>query len=254
MQRILILIAVALLTAGCATNGQKVSQGDPWEPYNRGMTTFNNGVDRVLLKPLAKGYRFITPDPLERGFSNMFSNLNTPVVLVNNLLQGKPGAALSDTGRFLVNSTIGIAGLFDPASHMGLEKHNEDFGQTLAVWGVASGPYLVLPFWGPTTLRGAVGTVPDQLLHGRNLIDESSIRDKLVVLQIIQTRASLLSLDEQIAASNDPYIFVREAILQRRNFLIYDGQPPEPVDEFELEEGFDEDLDELDALDELDDL
>lgn len=251
MQRILILIALALLSVGCAANGQKVSQGDPWEPYNRGMNKFNNGVDRVLLRPLAVGYRFVTPDPVERSFANLFSNLNTPVVLVNNLLQGKPGAALSDTGRFLINSTIGIAGLFDPATHMGLEKHNEDFGQTLAVWGVASGPYVILPFWGPTTLRGAIGTAPDQLLHGRNLTDGSSIRDKLLVMQIIQGRASLLSLDEQVAASNDPYIFVREAILQRRNFLIYDGQPPEPVDEFELEEGFDEDLDELDALDDL---
>ncbi|MEL7310436.1 MAG: VacJ family lipoprotein [Pseudomonadota bacterium] len=242
------VIAAALLVglSACASQGEKISTGDPWEPVNRSIYGFNNGLDRVLLKPLAKGYRFITPDPVERGVSNVFANLSTPITMVNNLLQGKPVDALSDAGRFLLNSTVGIAGIFDPATAAGLDKHSEDFGQTMAVWGVPSGPYIVLPFWGPSTVRGGVGLIPNQLLHGRNLIDDTGIRDKSFILQIIQARASLLALDGQIAASNDPYIFVREAYLQNRNFVIYDGQPPEPEDEFELEEGFDDDLDSFD--------
>lgn len=238
------LVALAGLTlAGCASTGEKVSMGDPWEPYNRRVNSFNNGVDRVLLKPLAKGYKFITPDPVERGVSNVFSNLRTPISIVNNLLQGKPGSALSETGRLVVNSTIGLAGIFDPASAMGLDQKSEDFGQTMAVWGVPSGPYFVLPFWGPSTVRSAVGLLPNQLAHGRNFF-ETGVRDKLLISEIITGRASLLALDSQIAASNDPYIFVREAYLQNRNFVIYDGNPP--IEEDEFEDDFDEDLDSFD--------
>ena len=235
-------LALAATLAGCAGTGGTIPDSDPWEGYNRGMNGFNNVADRILLKPLAQGYRFIMPDIAERGVSNMFSNLGTPVDAVNNLLQGKPVSALSDVGRLVVNTTFGLGGLFDPASEMGLVNHNEDFGQTLAVWGVPAGPYVVLPFMGPTTVRDGFGMIPDQLLDGRNLIDDSGIEDKLIVTQIISGRASLLALDDQVAASNDPYIFVREAILQRRNFLIYDGNPPEDEEEFEIEDDFDADL------------
>ncbi|MEM7612021.1 MAG: VacJ family lipoprotein [Pseudomonadota bacterium] len=236
-----IVIALAILN-GCASNPPTEPTKDPWEGFNRGVTSFNNGADKVLIKPLAKGYRFVTPDLVERGVSNVFSNLGYPAVAFNNLLQGKGKTALADTGRFLINSTIGVAGIFDVASTMGLEENNEGFGQTLATWGVPSGPYLVLPFLGPSTLRGAFGLPVDQALDMRNYLNNTGLEDKLLVLQIISIRAGLLPLDEQIEAANDPYIFVREAYLQRQNFLIYDGEPPEDEEEFEIEDDFDADL------------
>ena len=239
----LMTLAAALL-AGCASN-QTVPEGDSWEGLNRGIYAFNDGVDRILLKPLARGYRFVTPDPVERGISNVFSNLAYPRVIVSNALQGKGKDALSDTGRFLLNSTIGVAGIFDVATPMGLEAHNEDLGQALAVWGVPSGPYVVLPFLGPSTLRDGLSMIGDQGLHLRNYIEERSIRDKLLVLEIISTRASLLPIDKQIAQATDPYVFVREAYLQRRNYLIYDGDPP-LEDDFEIDDDFDDDLDSFD--------
>ena len=159
--RTLALVASSMLFSGCASQ-QTVPQEDRWEGMNRVIYGFNDGVDRVLLKPIATGYRFITPDPVERGVRNVFGNLAYPTVIVNNLLQGKPGAAISDTGRFIVNSTVGVAGIFDVASNIGLEEHDEDFGQTLAVWGVGSGPYVVLPFLGPSTLRDAFGIPADR--------------------------------------------------------------------------------------------
>lgn len=244
LRRPAVLIALcAGLLGGCATS-QTVPTEDSWEGLNRGIFAFNNGVDKIFLKPVARGYRFITPDPVERGVSNVFSNLSYPVVIVSNALQGKGKAALSDTGRFLVNSTIGVAGIFDVATPMGMPANNEDLGQTLAVWGVPSGPYIMIPFLGPSTLRDGVMIFGNQSLHGRNLIDNSSVRDKLALLEIVSGRASLLPLDSQLQESQDPYIFLREAYLQRRNFLIYDGNPP--LDDFELEEGFDDDLDDFD--------
>lgn len=233
---------VAALSAGCAAN-QTIPEDDPWEPVNRGIYAFNNGVDKVLLKPLARGYRFVTPDIVERGFSNVFANLRYPRVIVSNLMQGKGKDALSDTGRFVVNSTIGVAGIFDVATPMGMPAHNEDIGQALARWGVGSGPYIVLPFLGPSTLRDGIATAADQALHVRNHLDSTSARDKLLPLEIITIRAGVLPLDAQIAQSTDPYVFVREAYLQRRNYLIYDGEPP-LEDDFEE---FDEDLDDFDA-------
>ncbi|MEO0345822.1 MAG: VacJ family lipoprotein [Pseudomonadota bacterium] len=238
-----LLALCAAFLGGCATS-QTVPSEDSWEGLNRGIFAFNNGVDKIFLKPVARGYRFITPDPVERGVSNVFSNLSYPVVIVSNALQGKGKAALSDTGRFLVNSTIGVAGIFDVATPMGMPANNEDLGQTLAVWGVPSGPYIMIPFLGPSTLRDGVMIFGNQSLHGRNLIDNSSVRDKLALLEIVSGRASLLPLDSQLQESQDPYIFLREAYLQRRNFLIYDGDPP--VDDFELEDDFDEDLDDFD--------
>ncbi|MEM7765658.1 MAG: VacJ family lipoprotein [Pseudomonadota bacterium] len=238
-----LLVMLSLGLTGCATTSEN---NDPWEGYNRGMTSFNNGADRVLLKPLARGYRAVTPDLMERGVSNFFSNLGEPVNILNNLLQGKPVAALSDTGRLLLNSTMGIGGLFDVASKSGMPRHNEDFGQTMAKWGVPSGPYFVLPFLGPSTVRDAFGAPADRAVNLIEHLDSASLEDKLTVLQIISIRASLLPLDAQINASNDPYLFVREAYLQRRNFLVYDGEPPIDEEDFEFDEDFDEDLDNFD--------
>ncbi len=215
---------------------------DPLEPINRVTYAFNDGVDTVILKPLAKGYKAVTPPLARRGVSNFFDNLAYPVVIVNNLLQGKPGAALSDTGRFLVNSTVGLAGLLDVGESLGWEKNDEDFGQTLAVWGVPRGPYLVLPFLGPSTIRDAFGRPADAALNGLYWIEDASVRDKLFVLSIIDIRMRLLPAESQIESSNDPYLFVRESYLQRREYLIYDGNPPE--DDFFEEEFLDEEYEE----------
>jgi len=202
---------------------------DPLEGFNRAMYTFNDKFDRYLLKPVAKGYHAITPTPVRKSISNFFGNLHDPGIMLNNLLQGKPGQAASDLGRFLVNSTVGIAGLFDVATKMGLQKHNEDFGQTLAVWGVGDGPYLVLPFFGPSNLRDGPSLIVDWETYPPNHMEEHSTRDKLLVVEFVDKRAQLLDASDILeqAAGQDPYIFVREASRQSRRNQIYDGNPPQ---------------------------
>ena len=201
---------------------------DPLEGFNRAMYTFNDKLDKYALKPLAKGYRAITPTPVRKSVSNFFSNLHEPMVMLNNLLQGKPGQAASDLGRLLVNSPAGIAGLFDVSTKIGLPRHNEDFGQTLAVWGVGDGPYLVLPFFGPSNLRDGVSLPVDWETYPPNHMEERSTRAKLLLVEIIDKRAQLLDASDILeqAAGQDPYVFVREASRQRRRNQIYDGNPP----------------------------
>lgn len=201
---------------------------DPFEGFNRAMFEFNDWFDRYVGKPVAKGYRWVLPSPVRRGTSNFFSNLLSPVVIVNDLLQGKPLQATMDTARFVVNTTIGLLGIFDPASHMDLPRHDEDFGQTLAVWGVGEGPYIVWPFIGPRNLRDSVGLVADWQLWTPSLVSDidSDQRLGLAVWYFVDTRASLLEASDIIdqAAGQDPYIFVREAYRQRRQHLISDGK------------------------------
>lgn len=243
-----ILLAMLLLLAGCATTGQRAGDAgppsaadqsaesnDPLEPFNRAMYTFNDKLDRYVLKPVAKGYRAVVPSPARTGVSNFFSNLHEPVVMVNDVLQGKLKHAASDLGRFLTNTTIGLFGLFDVATHFGLEHHDEDFGQTLGTWGVKSGPYLVLPFFGPSNFRDGVGLYADYELYPPSHMEEQSTAWKLYALQVIDTRARLLSAGEILeqAAGPDPYVFVREAYRQRRKNLIRDGAAvpaPAPLD------------------------
>lgn len=202
---------------------------DPLEGFNRAMYTFNDKFDRYLLKPVAKGYRAITPKPVRKGVSNFFSNLHDPGIMLNNLLQGKPKQAVSDLGRVLVNSTLGIAGLFDVATRMGMEKHNEDFGQTLGKWGVGEGPYLVLPFLGPSNLRDGAALPVDWETYPPNHMEEQSTRNKLLLVEMVDKRAQYLEAGDILeqAAGQDPYIFVREAYRQRRINQIYDGNPPQ---------------------------
>lgn len=236
----LLAILLAPLLAGCASQPEYPgATPDPLEPVNRVTYQFNDAFDRVLLKPVAKGYKKVTPGLFRQGVGNFFSNLGYPFVIFNNLLQAKPGAALSDTGRLVVNTTVGLGGLIDVASDIGLEEHNEDLGQTLAVWGVPAGPYIVLPFLGPATLRDAISRPADIGFNGLYYINDRSVRDKLFVLQIVDMRARLLTADSQIEASNDPYLFVRSSYLQRREYLIYDGNPP--MDDFFEEEFLDDD-------------
>lgn len=220
-------------TNGGATAEQDDAH-DPLEGFNRAMYTFNDKLDIYVLKPVAKGYRAVAPSPVRHSVANFFSNLHDPVVMLNNLLQGKPGQAASDLGRFMFNSTVGIFGLFDVSSKMGLPKHDEDFGQTLAVWGVGDGPYLVLPFFGPSNMRDAPALVVDWetyplTYHPRTHRKDSGTRDKLWLLEIIDKRSQLLEASDILeqAAGRDPYIFVREAYRQRRRYLIYDGNPPQ---------------------------
>ncbi len=223
---------------GCASSSS-VTEGDakvrspidPWEPLNRVTYAFNDGLDTVTLRPISKGYKKIVPGFVRRGISNFFANLRTPLIIVNNLLQGKGRDALSDTGRLLVNSTVGIGGLIDVATPAGLQEHDEDFGQTLAKWGVPDGPFLMVPFLGPRTLKDAI-TIPlnflfDPLFYYEN----SSVRDKVWIIQAIHLRSKLLAAERTIESSYDPYIMVREAYLQNRAYLIYDGDPPERDDD-----------------------
>ncbi len=221
------LIATSLLMSGCATTSSN-NVNDPLEGYNRSMYSFNDTFDKVLLKPVAKGYNAVIPEPISWGISNIFSNFNEITVIINDLLQFKFAQAADDTGRFLLNSTVGFAGLFDVAGHAGYEKNNEDFGQTLAVWGVDSGPYFVFPIIGPSTIRDSAALFVDWQTAVVPYIDHVPTRNELLGLYAIDTRANRLGVKKVLdEATDDEYAFVRDAYLQRRQDLIYDGNPPE---------------------------
>jgi len=212
------------LLQGCATG---TDPRDPFEPFNRGVYSFNEGVDRAILQPVARGYRAVLPQFIRSSVSNFFSNINDVVVALNNLLQGKFTAAYTDLGRVAINSTIGLLGLFDVASEAGIEKHDEDFGQTLGRWGMADGPFLVLPLLGPSTGRDAVGRVGDYFSDPVTYVDPTHNRYQLFGTRIVNRRAELLDASTVLqTAALDPYEFVRDAYLQRRRHLIYDGAPP----------------------------
>jgi len=248
----ILLLAFLLNLSGCATIKETGDPNDPFESYNRTIYNFNDAFDKYLLKPVAKGYETITPTPIQKGISNFFSNLDDVVVLINNLLQFKLIDAASDTGRILINSTVGLFGLIDWASDIGLEKHNEDFGQTLGYWGIPEGPYFVLPFLGPSTIRDTGGLAIDSTYLDpifKELHEEFPPPPReneaavwgMIVTKAISSRANLLKagniLDE---AALDPYVFLREAFLQRRKNLVYDGNPPVEEDEFNEDELFDD--------------
>ena len=234
------VILVAALLGACASKDTRVEY-DPLEPLNRGIHTINDTMDRVLLKPVAKGYKAIMPGFARHGVSNFFDNLGTPRSALNNFLQGKPASGFDDIGRFLFNSTIGVGGLIDVASHGGLDEYNEDFGQTLAVWGVPDGPYIVLPFLGPSTLRDAFVRPADIFLDPKYYLDDTSARDKLIVLNIIDLRTRLLAADRLLDDSKDRYITIRESYLQNRNYVIHDGDPPVDDDFYDDFEDFEDD-------------
>ncbi len=220
-----------------AANRDADEANDPLEPLNRAIYTFNDKLDRYVMKPVAKGYRAITPKPVRTGVSNFFSNLHEPAVFLNSALQGKFGDAASDLGRFLANTTIGVFGVFDVATKMGLEKHKRDFGQTLGVWGAGEGPYLVLPLFGPSNLRDGVGLIGDYAAYPPTYNEETSTTWKLFAAEIVDTRYRYLEAGDILdqAAGSDPYVFVREAYRQRRRNLI-GGDKPAPVDPSIFEE------------------
>lgn len=213
-----------VLVAMLAISGSQLQAGeeDPWEGINRPIFRFNDTVDTYTLKPLAKGYEKVTPDMLEEGIGNVFDNLGDVVVLTNDLLQGKARDAGIDTSRILFNTTFGVLGFFDVATRMGLQKNDEDFGQTLGAWGLGSGPYVVLPLLGPSTVRDAAGRVPDSLLQPYPYMDDIPARNLTRAVDVVDTRAGLLSAEKMI--TGDRYIFIRNAYLQNREFRVQDGE------------------------------
>ena len=216
----LILASIAGLAA-CAS-APTANKADPYEGVNRVVYGFNNGLDRYLIKPIAQGYHYVTPDIVEAGVGNFFSNLGEIRNLANSGLQAKGGKTLLHTGRFLINSTAGLLGFIDTAQYLGLEKNErEDFGQTLGAWGVGSGPYIVLPFFGPSTIRDSIGLPVDGVFNPLAYVDHVPTRNTLHASNIIDTRTKLLATEELL--SGDRYIFIRDAYLQRREFLINDG-------------------------------
>lgn len=197
------------------------TEQDPWEGFNRSMFSFNETLDRYAVKPLAQGYRYVTPDIAEKGVSNFFDNIGDIGNLFNNLLQFKFEAAGKTFARLTFNTTIGLGGLIDVASPMGIEAYEEDFGQTLGYWGAGSGPYLVLPFFGPSTLRDGLALPVDWAVDPVSEVDHVPTRNSLSGLRLVDTRSRLLKAEQII--SGDKYGFIRDAYLQRREYQINDG-------------------------------
>jgi phospholipid-binding lipoprotein MlaA len=221
------VVALALLPA-CAT----VSPGerDPLERVNRPIYRFNDVLDRRVARPVARAYVNVTPAPVRTGVSNFFRNLSSPSVIVNNLLQGKVTATFVATARTIVNSTIGIGGLFDPATRLGIPTSDEDFGQTLGAWGVAYGPYLVLPILGPSSARDAVGFAGNYFMDPKSYIEDSYIRYGLTATSLLDLRVRLLGSDEMLSRAFDPYVVMRSVYFQRREYQIRDGEMPAEED------------------------
>lgn len=226
-----VVLALLVGLSGCASvDPDYRDPRDPFESYNRAMYRFNDGLDRAVFKPIARGYQAITPEPVDRGITNFFSNLRDVTSAVNNLLQFKLSRALSDVGRVAVNSTLGILGFMDVASNMNMPKYGEDFGQTLGAWGLGSGPYVVLPILGPSSGRDMIGLVADWYTNPATYNNEHEVRWVLKGLEFVDRRADLLSASRVLEqAALDPYVFVRDAYLQKRQNDVYDGNPPPEV-------------------------
>jgi len=225
---LLIALASTMLFAGCATvDPEYRDPRDPMEGFNRSMYKFNEGLDNAVLKPIAKGYKAITPAPVDNGITNFFGNIGDVVSAVNNLLQFKLTRAASDVSRVLINSTIGLLGFMDVASNMNIPKYGEDFGQTLGTWGVSPGPYIVLPFFGPSNGRDSVGLVVDWYTDPVTYLEPESHRLWTRAIRVVDTRADLLGASNVLEeAALDPYEFTRDAYLQKRQNDVYDGNPP----------------------------
>jgi len=241
-----LLFSGALSVTGCASTESQVAVTDvsapvvtpvdPYEGFNRSMYGFNMGLDKYLLKPVADGYKFITPNFMQTGVTNFFNNLKGINVVLNDLLQGKFEQSASDLGRFTTNSTIGLLGLFDVATDLGLQQNVEDFGQTLAVWGVNQGPYLVLPVLGPTTLRDGGGIVLDKAANPGSYVPGTGIIEG--INERANAEGALNFIDE---AALDPYVFTRESFLQYRNNLINDGKTDADTFDLDIDEAMEDD-------------
>jgi phospholipid-binding lipoprotein MlaA len=225
--RSVLAILVLTLASGCAATGEERDPRDPLEGLNRGVYKFNDTFDQYLAKPVARTYVKVLHQEIRTRIGNFFSNLADPFIGVNNFLQGKFEDGVNDWARFAFNSTFGLLGIHDVASEWGLEKHNEDFGQTFGRWGAGPGPYLVLPILGSSTLRDGLGTGLDIWLDPMGDIRPINVRNSLIVLRATNVRADLLEASRILEeAALDRYVFQRDAYLQRRRSLIYDGKPP----------------------------
>ncbi len=234
------------ILGGCATT-TATDPRDPWEGMNRHTQAFNDSLDEYILEPVAKGYDWVMPTFASTGVSNFFSNLRDIKVTINDFLQGKFTQGSMDAGRFLVNTTAGVAGFVDVATMIDLPKHDEDFGQTLGYWGVPSGPYLVIPFWGPSTIRGLTGRVGDAAMNPltytfflSDTFAASAASFGAYMVDVVDRRAEVLGLEKVAEEAADPYEFYRDSYLQMRDSLINDGEVPDVDDEFGYE--YDEDV------------
>ncbi len=218
---VLSLIAATCLSA-CATlpANEPRSPHDPFERWNRGVYHFNDVLDRHVAKPVARTYVRVVPHPLRRGVSNFFANLETPTVMINDALQGQFRSAANDLGRFLLDSTVGLGGLLDPATQIGMDRNDADFGETLGVWGLHSGPFLELPLLGPSDMRDAPGRVVDAYTNPTTYIPDTNVTYALTGVNLVRLRASLLPLDATVKNAFDPYAFVRNAYLEHRAYMI----------------------------------
>lgn len=216
------LLAAVLLGLGAAQVQAQTMEYDPWESINLKVHGFNEKLDDVVLRPTANVYVRVVPSVARRGISNFFNNINDVTVLLNNVLQLKLSDAASDTGRIVLNTTLGIGGLVDVATPVGLLKNNEDFGQTLGKWGVGPGPYVVLPLFGPSTLRDSFGLTADTFTNPMTHHEDPAVRNSAFVLQQLDRRVAALAVDSIMMG--DPYIFTREAYLQQRQYLVTDGE------------------------------
>ena len=231
-----VVIGFAAVLVGCASipAGVEPSPNDPWEPFNRSVFEFNEGLDAYLLKPVVAGYRFVLPEFVREGIYNFFSNYNDIYTALNNLLQGKPAYAFNDLMRVVVNTTFGLGGFIDMATPGGLEKHKEDWGQTFGVWGFPSGPYVVLPFFGPSSVRDTFGTVADlETDYLFKYIPDVGLRNSITGLRVVNARNTYYEAGDLLdGAAIDKYSFMRDAYIQRREYQINEGredeEPPMP--------------------------
>jgi len=224
MRKFLLPLSLAALLLPVSVPAQNDADNiDPFEPINRGIYRFNDVTDRYVVKPIARGYNYVLPQPARTGVANFFDNWTYPVTIVNGFLQGKFDQGVRDTTRFVFNSTFGVLGLFDVATPSGLEENREDFGLTFARWGIPQGPYVVIPILGPATARSGIGILGNIQVNPVVQMDNSSVRDKLLILWFIETRAALIGADETIEDAFDPYLFLRDAYLQNRAYLLNDS-------------------------------
>ncbi len=246
-----LVVSFAISLGGCATKmpaapKEHRSPADPWEPMNRRISAFNENLDRYTFKPLARGYEKVGPGPVRKGINNFSRNLLAPMFIVNNFLQGKFKRGFSETGRFVANTTLGLGGFFDAGRQLGMETYREDFGETLAVWGVPPGPYVIVPILGPRTLRDALMIPLNFAADLAFYVDDDTTRWSLYFIRAVDARANLFAAEALIEDSFDRYIAIREAYLQNREYRIHDGNPPEDedfYDDFEDFEDFEEDQD-----------
>lgn len=225
-----VLSVSLLLLSGCTTlaTTQDADDRDPFEGFNRSIYNFNEGLDNAVLKPVATGYKNTIPQPVRTSVSNFFSNLAYPIVIINDILQGKFKQGISDASRFVANTTFGVLGIFDVATYMDLPAHNEDFGQTFGVWGIGEGPYLVLPLFGPSNPRDGIGLLLDTQADILSYYDSTGGRYAARGLKAVDRRSELLSASRILdQAALDPYVFTRDIYRQRRLNLIHDGNPPQ---------------------------